>query len=58
MFLDGRPNELALFVVNRNNSPDRRAVVDEPFEFCLLKSSPAIQRHAGFAGVKERGLEG
>ena len=50
MFLDGRPNELALFVVNRKNSPDRRAVVDEPFEFCLLKSSPAIQRHAGFAG--------
>lgn len=50
VFLDGRPNELALFVVNRNNSPDRRAVIDEAFQFCLLKTSAAIERHAGFAG--------
>ena len=52
MLLNSRPDDLALFIVNRNNRADRRTIIDESFEFGLFKSSTAVDRHTGLANLE------
>ena len=51
MLLNSGSNQIALFIVNRNDRADRRAEVDKAFEFCFLKTG-LVDGNAGSPGLE------